>query len=289
MDIADLLRHYNVPTAPDNHRNVRSGWTGVQCPNCEGATGGSFYAAFAPGGFGVSCWRCGRLPLAKTLMQLTNQPWHVVKDWLGSLDRPTIESVPRGKLILPKGTGPLLPAHKSYLESRGLNADNTERLWDLQGIGIAQRLAWRVLVPITHNLRVVSWTTRAIGNQEPRYWTAEPHEEEMNHRHLLHGSDYARHAIIIQEGPLDRIRTGPGAVDTGGLGYTPEQLLAMCKFPLRAVCFDSEPEAQQKAKVLCADLAVFPGRTIRVELDAKDPGSASDKEIAQLRRIFLGD
>jgi hypothetical protein len=39
--------------------------------------------------------------------------------------------------------------------------------------------------------------------------------------------------------------------------------------------------------MLCDALAVFPGNTTNVQLSAKDPGSAGDKEIYELKRRFL--
>ncbi len=72
-----------------------------------------------------------------------------------------------------------------------------------------------------------------------------------------------------------------------GVVYSQEQLILMSKFPVRVIAFDSEPEAQRRADKLCRELAGFGGKTLRVELKADDPGSATDKEIKQLRGKFL--
>lgn len=65
------------------------------------------------------------------------------------------------------------------------------------------------------------------------------------------------------------------------------QVKKMAAYPSRVVCFDSEPRAQDRARELCEALSIHPGRTVRIEIDSPDPGSASKKEVARLRRAFL--
>jgi hypothetical protein len=52
------------------------------------------------------------------------------------------------------------------------------------------------------------------------------------------------------------------------------------------VCFDNQAVAQRKARALCDELSAFGGETLNVILDAKDAGSATDKEIRKLRRLL---
>ena len=108
----------------------------------------------------------------------------------------------------------------------------------------------------------------------------------MNHKELLYGEDYCRGSVIIHEGPTDVWRTGPGAVALLGTGFTDAQVLRLSHYGLRIVCFDSEPAAQRRANKLCSLLDGFPGETINVVLDSKDPGSATPKEIAKLRKLL---
>lgn len=178
--------------------------------------------------------------------------------------------------------------HKRYLKERGFDPEEIAGKWSVQGIALASRLCWRLFIPIHHQGNVVSWTTRSIcpeANQ--RYIAAKAGEEAMPARSLLYGEDHARHGIIVVEGPLDAWRIGFGAVAALGVSYGREQVARMSKYPVRAICFDSDPKAQRRAAKLCETLRVFPGRTVRVELDAEDPGSASVKEIRKLRREFL--
>ena len=134
-----------------------------------------------------------------------------------------------------------------------------------------------------------SWTTRAVSDDvKLRYVNARPEEELRPIKSLLYGQHHLRHAVVICEGPTDAWKIGPGAVATFGVNYTKAQLLRMSKYPVRFVCFDSEPIAQQRAQALCEALIPFPGTTKNITLDAMDPGSASEKELRQLRRLLRG-
>jgi hypothetical protein len=105
---------------------------------------------------------------------------------------------------------------------------------------------------------------------------------------LLFGNQYIRDTAIVVEGPLDAIRVGRGAVATFGLAVTQFQLAEIARIWKRVIVFDSSPQAQARAKVLAEQLAVFPGETVRIELDADDPGSASEQEIRKLRTFVFG-
>jgi DNA primase len=123
-----------------------------------------------------------------------------------------------------------------------------------------------------------------------RYVSAKPAEEAMPIKSTLYGWDYVRHAAIVVEGPTDAWRIGPGAVATLGTSYSKAQVLLLTNLPVRVVCFDRDNEAQRRAKRLCCELAVFPGRTVNVCLEshlaASDPGGLRE-EVNELRQRFL--
>jgi hypothetical protein len=110
-------------------------------------------------------------------------------------------------------------------------------------------------------------------------------EESLNHKRLVYGLDFCRHSVVAVEGPLDAWAIGPGAGALFGVGFLSAQVLLLAKFPRRYVCFDSAPEAQQRARELADQLAVFPGRTENILIDSKDPAEASARELAQIRRV----
>lgn len=296
MNIKDLLSTYDVLFRSEGHHHCRPGWIQVNCPFC-GKGSNKWHLGYNLYGGYFHCWRCGKHGLSETLSELTGQNPQAVSKMLRELStRDNIsrkeDIKPRGKLILPENLGPLQKAHRKYLRGRGFDPKDIELLWQAKGIGVSHRLGWRIFIPIHYKGEVVSWTTRSISDGGLRYISASPAEERIAHRDILYGEDYCNHAIIIHEGPLDVWATGPGAVCTFGLGYSRTQLLRMVKYPVRVVCFDTEPEAQKRARKLVTELEVFPGQTYHVTLnDAKDAaeslGKGSSSDLIALRERFL--
>ncbi len=221
------------------------------------------------------------------MAELTGKPvGYCLKMVKGFDSSPREKEKPRGKLEIPEGVGPLLPIHERYLKGRGFDPEELAKLWGIKGIGLAAKLAWRVWIPIVHRGEVISWTTRGVTDDEPRYINAKPSQERLGAKEVLYGGDLVRHALVLVEGPTDAWRIGPGAVATMGTAHSRAQVNLIAQVPKRVVVFDSEKAAQERARRLCCLLESLPGQTIRVELDAKDAGSAKAKEIRALRRIL---
>lgn len=291
-NIEDILRDYHVPYKTEGqHHHAHHGWLQVDCPFCSPASGRYRMGYNLRGGY-VNCWVCGKHGTVETLAALTGLPYKRCSELWGALapvrlDEPVAK---RGALKLPKGRGPLAPAHTRYLLQRGFEPEKLTKIWGIQGISLAARYAWRIFIPVYLNNRIVSFTTRSVSTDpdlKAKYMSAKPEEEEVSLKDLLYGEEYARHAIVINEGPLDVWAIGPGAVATCGLSYTQAQLVRMVKYPVRVVCFDNEPDAQRRAEHLAEQLSVFPGETYNVTLSGKDASRSPAREIARLRRKFL--
>lgn len=284
-DFRDILKDLNVDYSEDDKHST-AGWVQFECPFC-GKGSSKRHMGYNLSTRSVNCWRCGWHSLTETLT-LLGVPYKESKALRSGLGVDRNWTKPERKnLKLPKA-GPLLYAHKKYLRSRGFKPSKIERIWGVQGIGLHSRLAWRLFIPIHLREEIVSWTTRAIGNNGLRYISASAEEESINHKELLYGEQYAQHSIIIHEGPLDVWATGRGSVGTLGVSYTRSQVLRMVKYPFRAVCFDNSAAAQKRAQELCSLLAPFDGTTCNVCLESgEDPASADKGEIKQLRKTFL--
>lgn len=289
MTLADYLRQHNVRMAPEGHHHrTRSFQLQCDCPFCS-PDSRKYRLGLSPRR--ASCWTCGYIPVVKAVATLTGQHQGAVRDALGDIPDAGPSAGPtRGRLVIPPGVGPLLPCHEEYLMGRGFDPADLVRLWGIQGIGMASRLAFRVWVPFHHDGEVVSWLTRGITPTAARHLSAKPEEEVLDHKSLLYGEDYCRHTVIVHEGYTDVWATGPGAVAICGIGYNRAQVLRLAQYPTRVVCFDNEPMAQQRASRLCRELGGFPGSTSNVRLAAKDAGEALVKcpwELEELRRRFL--
>lgn len=291
MNFTDLLERHHIPfRQAGEHHHAHQGWIQLDCPICA-PNSGKFHLGYNLSGGYFNCWIGGRHPTYDILQKLFGQTTNI-RELVQSIQRFQFKSLPKpsGRLQEPLGIGKLGLSHKRYLERRGFDPDALEQQWEVQGIGISSRLQWRLYIPVHLHDRVVSWTTRAITDEtDARYVSAKPHEESMPLKSLLYGEDAVRNAIIVCEGPTDVWRIGPGAVATFGTSYTQAQVERISKYPVRAICFDNEPKAQEQARQLADDLSVFPGETYNVVLDSKDAGSAGYQEILDLRHGILGD
>ena len=288
--IQDILIEYGVPYAGADHKHGRLGWVQVDCPFC--GTIGKFHLGISLSTGASACWRCGKHNTARVLAALTGKSAKQMRERVDGAD--TVEPPVRrtGRLVLPDGREPLQACHLAYLQQRGFAGADIARLWGVEGLrmpgGPWRHLRWRIFIPIHQHGEIVSWTTRSIRKGGQRYLSAGMDQEAVPHKSILYGADYARHAIIIHEGPIDVWATGPGAVATCGTAYTDAQVRAMARYPVRCVCFDSSDEAQERAQRLAAELAVFPGTTDNVQLETgKDAAEADPAEVAELRRAYL--
>lgn len=288
ISIRDVLLDLNIPTAGADHKHGRPGWVQVDCPWCS-PNSGKYHMGISLTTGAAAGWCCGRKNTATVLAAICGRSYREVRERLDGAQMEAAPTRKTGVLALPAGRGALGPGHNAYLAKRGYDPASVARVWGAEGIANAAALRWRIFIPIHHHGEIVSWTTRAIKpTEKQRYISAGLEQEAIPHKDILYGADYARHAIIIHEGPLDVWATGPGAVATCGTAYTGSQLHAMSKYSVRAVCFDNEPGAQRRARELANALSVYPGTTHNVTLETgKDSGEADIGEIKELRKTFL--
>lgn len=288
MKFREFLEEYNIHTAPEGHEHSTEGWIQFDCPFCSKDSQHWRMGYNIKGGF-VNCWSCGSHSVASVIKEYTNLSYKAIKkicDEIVPEKTPTMQENIRGILDLPP-IGNLQDAHIRYLNKRGFNHYKIQKLWQVKATGIVGYLKWRLFIPIIHQGKIVSWTSRAIkSNDGKKYISAKPNQELVPHKNILYGGDYVRHTAIIVEGPIDAWAIGPGAVATFGTAFTQQQVMALLKVPRRVVCYDNEFIAQQQANKLCDALGPFSGETINVKLDSKDPGEANISELKKLRRFL---
>jgi hypothetical protein len=302
VTFTEILDQYQVPYLTEGHRHCRAGWVQIDCPFC-GRNSDKYHMGYKLDGGYLSCWKCRGHSLYSTLMEITGEDASQISKLLKGIERETFEPKARekkGELVLPKPLEALTKAHLTYLEDRGFEGVQLSeliRLWKVQACGPFTRvktpegkkinLAWRLFIPFINGGEIVSWTTRTISEKVSlRYISAPPDCEAISHKDILYGQDYCSHAACAVEGPIDVWRGGPGFVATAGTQYTRAQVNALSRYAIRGVCFDNEPEAQRSARMLCDELSAFPGKTLLFQIDSKDLGEASAKEIRSIRRAL---
>lgn len=282
MDARTLLEKYGVGVATPGDPHYRPNWTNTVCPYCMGSKN---HLGIRNDLSRANCYKCGPKSVASVLTKLTGLPYSQTK-LLALTSDAVIEEKSYGKYTPPPSLVPLTKADREYLRyQRNMDPDVLVERYGLMSIGPFSGLPYGIFIPITHQSKLVSWQVRYREPQNGmRYRTAKDQEKSMSEKDILFGSEHCVHTAVVVEGFFDMANIGPGAVCTFGLAYTLKQLLHISRFPRRVICFDNSTDAQKVASRLAADLAVFPGETLQICLDADDPGSASKQEIALLRR-----
>lgn len=81
MEIKEILRLYNVPTAPEGHHHRTSNREQVDCPWCSPYSG-KWRMGITRNGRASSCWVCGSHPIIETMAEVTKQPRQEIRELL---------------------------------------------------------------------------------------------------------------------------------------------------------------------------------------------------------------
>jgi hypothetical protein len=286
--LIDFLDRYAVEWSKTN-KHSRTGWTQcVPCPRCHNS---NFHLGIKDDLTRASCYSCGSWNVGKVLRELTKAPWSEIQLLIGNRAyTPKAEDQQLGFYTPPTQLIEIneSPATLAYVLQRGFDPNYLSQIWDCKATGPFSNYPFRLFIPISKGRKKVSWTARAVAGQEPRYQTANASEKEFDEKKLLFGNQFIRDKAIVVEGPLDAIRVGRGAVATLGISYSQQQVNLLADIWRRVIVFDNSEKAQKRARQLADQLAVFPGETYVVNLDADDPGSASRAEIQRLRKFAFG-
>lgn len=286
-EIREFLERNHIPMDTSGHGKNRPGWINVRCPEC----GKWPYLGINVSRLYSFCWSCGPVRLERALHALTGQPIERCREAVG--ERPGRDyghDLPHtGVYTPPAGIGPLKPIQAAYLRSRGFSPAELAKLWGIQGCSqLSGRLAWFVFIPVVQDSKLVSWTARRIVRGEPRYLSAPDRHSAVPITDCVYGIDYCRAGIVLTEGPTKVWRVGPGAGALLGLRVSAAQMRRLAEIPVRAILFDREPPAQERARKLARDLSVLPGVTHNLVLEtAADPADADQDEIDDIRRRYL--
>ena len=300
MDILRLYHDHGVPHETEGHKHCRPGWVNTACPFCTGNPG--LHLGATLDGTSFVCWRCGwkpaRTALSKILGVSEDQVREITLKYGGirSKAKEVKRKIRRKGHTLPSNTGTMTKRHKKYLSSRGFDPDKLERLWGLLGTGPMAMLdkinyKHRILAPIIWEGDQVSFQTRDITGRHPVKYMACPEDRELiKHKEVLYArqQDWGPVGVCV-EGITDVWRFGPRSFATFGIKYTNKQRRLISKsFDRVFIVFDDEPQAQEQAHKLKADLDLMsPNETIVVQVEG-DPGGMSQEDADYLMKQLLG-
>lgn len=300
IKLLDLADDNGIEYITSGNHHCRAGWVQFCCPHC-GDSG--WHLGYNINKEYFTCYSCGGHSLVKTISKLLSVSWSKAQEILAEYSDGRVLKgenfadkilfdVKDIEVKLPLGTRKMQKHHRDYLRSRGYNAKKLERIWGLQGTGVVGTHKNRIVIPMTFNNELVTYTTRSITNSSARYINCKPELERMSLKSILYGWDLCEKSsdsILIFEGCTSCWRFGINSVATMGATYTMEQVMLMKRKKNRYIIFDpSEKESMKKADELGDLLSSFEGHTEVIDLsdECEDPAELSQKSANKIKRIL---
>jgi hypothetical protein len=292
LKFEQLCLDFGIETTTEGQHS-RKGWLQINCPFCDAGENSKhmgfnlLYGSFA-------CWKCGKHSPFETIAQLTKsstkETLALVKKYQGDKNYIPIERGEKKynwdkKFALPQTSGELQRMHIQYLLKRDFDPEKIKKEWKIQGTGVYGKYAFRIIMPVYINRKLVNFTGRDVSDRAKLRYDNCPNEESiMPLKETVYGYDYVRDTVVVVEGPTDVWRLGRGAVATFGSAYTIKQVKLLKNFKTRYIMFDpTDDRAQKRAKELAHDLGCFTGRTEILKFSGyKDPGALPQKEADDL-------
>jgi DNA primase len=293
FDVLRFLRENHIPFS-EKGNNVQEGWVGVRCPFCGDSSN--------HGGFNLlrgyyNCWRCGWHSVTDYIQVMLGVSFSEAKEIFEdyTVSNSVRQTLNRTNVVnattvdLPGGE--LTEYHRQYLIRRGFDPDFLVQKYHIQGTGPVGFYRLRIIIPIIYRGRVVSFTSRSITDRQyPRYLTCKIEQSVMNPKHVLYNIDNCVSEWVgVVEGVFDCWRMGDNYCATLGTTMTEQQLRLLLSYQTVVFLFDSEEEAQARARKYAAMLsALGVKKTIVFDSELqKDPGEFSEERALYVRREIL--
>lgn len=293
FDALAFFRSIGIEPKTEGHKHTQVRWANVVCPFCTGNPG--YHLGFHLDSGAWKCWRCGNHGLYSVLSAFLGYDKKKIREALDRFKgRPTAKSEDERKakgrahtLGLPPGTTDILPGHRAYLRERGYQVGKLLRNWGLKSTGPLGPYKHRIVIPITFQNKIVSYTARDVtGKADLKYKSCKLENEVVYHKSILYGVDMLPYRTgVLVEGCPDVWRLGPGALGTFGIEFTPEQVMcAAIHLDYAYVFYDPEKQARKQAEKLGLALSAL---GVEVEIlnapdGHPDPGDMSQEAADEL-------
>jgi len=263
IDFEKFCYDHHIDTADGNDKHYKHGWINVECPFCY-SDGTKHLLGHKVGTRSFNCWQCGWHRLKDVVSELSethrDSVWRLLQEydrgWIRNSQKEA-KTVLSDRCVFPTGTGRLLKHHIRYLEKRGFSEEMLDP-WGLKSTGPIGPYKHRVIAPIRLDERLMSYQGRDVtGKANLKYKACEQTNEVIPHQQLIYGIDQVPGTIVVVvEGIVDAWKLGPGAVAVFGIDWTEQQARLLMDYEHVIILFDSEPEAQRRAKQLARRLYV---------------------------------
>ena len=286
FDVKSFLTDYNIKHYTKG-KNVKRGWVGVKCLFCDDESN--------HGGFNLSkqwfnCWRCGGKGFNKVIQLYADCDWAKAKQIIIDYDGEVVafEKVQR-KDRVDFNFEELKPIHKNYLMNRGFNLERLKK-YNLKDGGVFGDFAYRVVMPVYMNDRLLTLTGRDITGKQNPYFNLQEYNSIRTIKECLYNIDNCRNEnVILVEGPFDVLKMGGDCLCSFGIKLSNYQLKLLARYKKVDILFDSEKKAQEQAIKIAKNLSILGLITNVWDMEIEnDPGSLNLEKAKEIKNKILG-
>jgi len=271
--------------------NCQEGWINITCPmtKCNDTTN---HMGINPYNGYAHCWICGGHNLQNVIMKLLNITYYEASKIILEFEG-RFQAVQRLNKKVPLATKVILPGeafgnrHKKYLIKRNFDPEYLEKKYQLRGTDITGEWKFRIIIPLIFRERLVSFIGRDItGQSEIRYKNLSKEKSIIDPKECLYDLDNCKKNYVgVVEGIFDKWRMGKNWVATFGTSLTQGQIKLLSKFEKVFIMFDSEEEAQTKAKRLGSLLSSLGSKVEIIDIETgDDPANLTDEEALEINK-----
>jgi len=316
FDVKGYLESKGIPYATSGE-NISPGWIGLDCPYCGDTKN---HMGINLRNKLYSCWRCGNKGNPFTLVRLLEETddsrivHNILKQFISAvvefpdIEYPTDLNLPseftslwdwyqtveeynknQWTLAYNELTAPL-HAYE-YLKLRGYPPEDLFRQHKLMWSGILGKWAFRLIIPVFMNGRMVNFAGRAVCGQEPTYKNCPNARAPMPINDTLYGYDDfdENEHITLVEGVFDKWRLGNRAMATFGLVLTNAQAaLLFAKKPKKITFLYDADVAEDREKLKVIDRSVGKIWFCPTETFIMDKGDPGDLTWPEANKLMEG-
>jgi DNA primase len=244
MDLKEFLDEYDIESW-DRGKNVQAGCINIQCPFCDDQ---SNHLGIRLRDHSVKCWKCGKksfIQLVKTLLNVSyKEAREISKKIETKIGTSKIDVDLYQKLIdtegfcyIPKESTVHFPKiHKEYLRQRGFAPLKLIREYKLRAVYTTGKYAFRIIIPIYRDHKLVSFTSRDITDQSDiPYLHASPDEALIKAKQCVYNIDTVPEGgeAALVEGVFDCWKLGDRCVSTLGTNLSGQQYAEIARKNLK--------------------------------------------------------
>jgi len=268
MELKEFLDEYDIEYW-EKGKNVQHGCVNIQCPFCDDT---SNHLGIRLRDHSVKCWKCGKksfINLVKTLLDVSyKEAREISKKIETSIKTPGTDIDLYQRLIdtegfcyIPKESTVHFPKlHKNYLRERGFAPLKLIRKYRLRAVYTTGKYAFRIIIPIYKDHKLISFTSRDITDQSDiPYLHASPEESLIKAKQCVYNIDtvpeYGEGVLV--EGVFDCWKLGDKCMCTLGTNLSGQQYTEIAKKNLKRlyVMNDNDRAGKIAARITAQALA----------------------------------